>query len=363
MAAAFPYISEHFTFNASNTWVDTFKRKHRIKQRKITKYVSERDYATMEETLLAAEKFQTQIRGIIAQSDFEENFILNSDQTGCQYNITYNRTYEHKGVKTVFVKKKNLHKISHSYTAQYTLSASGKIIPFVFLCMQETSGFFGPIVAKNIEKLTEEYKNVTITCSKSGKLTTELYKKFLKSIISPYVQKNKFLFIIDSWGGQINPALYDEIFEGEKGEATCTLKVIPPKCTPLCQPCDVYFYRQVKNFLKRLQNAPTLLQEQREIASREDAIKLHSLILHQLSAPVFIPMIKYAWFASKLSSDRSIFLNVNEVCFPTSLLKTKCACQKVGFVKCSWCEIVLCFNCFFYVYHPKVCKIKEKDNE
>ncbi|GFT34770.1 hypothetical protein TNCV_618121 [Trichonephila clavipes] len=35
----------------------------------------------------------------------------------------------------------------------------------------------------------------------------------------------------------------------DKGIPTCTMKVIPPKCTtPLVQPCDVYFYRQVKNF-------------------------------------------------------------------------------------------------------------------
>ena len=66
--------------------------------------------------------------------------------------------------------------------------------------------------------------------------------------------------------------MHDELFEDSYGEATCTLKIIPPKCTPLCQPCDVYFYRQVKNFLKRLQNAPALLKEQREIASREDAV-------------------------------------------------------------------------------------------
>ncbi|XP_067212474.1 uncharacterized protein [Linepithema humile] len=359
VTAAFPYISKQFTFNASGPWVDKFKKRHKIKQRQITKYVSEKDCATMEETLKAAEKFQTQIRAVIPQ--FEEDFILNTDQTGCHYNSTYNVIYEHKGIKTVLVKK-NLNKVIHSYTARYTLSASGKIIPYVFLCMQEPSGIFGPLVKKNIDKFSDEYKNVIVTCSKAGKLTTELYKKFLTSIISPYVKKNKFLFIIDSWGGHTNPALYDEIFEGEKGEATCTLKVIPPKCTPLCQPCNVYFYRQVKIFLMRLQNAPiTLLQEQREIASREDAIKIHSLILHQLSAPIFVPMIKYAWFASKLTSDRAIFLNVTEVCFPTSLLGKKCTCEKVAFVKCSWCKSVLCFICFFDRYHPKVCKTLQHD--
>lgn len=104
MAAAFPYITEQFTFNACSSWVDNFKRRHRIKQRKITKYVSEKDCVTMEQTLEVAEKFQTQIRAVVQL--FQEDFILNTDQTGCQYSSTYNRTYEHKGTKTVFVKKK-----------------------------------------------------------------------------------------------------------------------------------------------------------------------------------------------------------------------------------------------------------------
>ena len=46
--------------------------------------------------------------------------------------------------------------------------------------------------------------------------------------------------------------------------------------------------------VKKIQNASDLLKEQREIASCEDAIKIHSLTLHQLSASVFEKMIEYA---------------------------------------------------------------------
>ena len=101
---------------------------------------------------------------------------------------------------------------------------------------------------------------------------------------------------------------------------TCTIKVIPPKCTPLCQPCDVYFYRQVKNFIKRLQNCSILIEQKREITSREDCIKIHSIVHHQLSAPIFENMLRYAWFASKLTDEREVFMNVNEVCFSLDIL-------------------------------------------
>jgi len=97
------------------------------------------------------------------------------------------------------------------------------------------------------------------------------------------------LLIIDSWGGQTDNIMHDDVFENESGEATCTLKFIPPKCTPFCQPCDVYFYRQVKIIIKILQNSSALLKDEREIASREDAIKINSIVHHQLRAPIFPP--------------------------------------------------------------------------
>lgn len=174
------------------------------------------------------------------------------------------------------------------------------------MCLQELTNKFGPIVSKTVEKLEAEFKNIVVTCSKSGKLTKMLYTEFLQKILVPYVKNEKFLLIIDSWGGQTDCTLHDEIFENEAGEATCTLKIILPKCTPLCQPCDVYFYRQVKILIKRMQNAPALLKDKREIASRIDAIKIHSLVHHQLSASAFSPMLKYAWFAAKLIQEREI---------------------------------------------------------
>jgi hypothetical protein len=54
----------------------------------------------------------------------------------------------------------------------------------------------------------------------------------------------------------------------------------------MCQPCDIYFYRQVKDVVKKIQNASDFLREQWKTASHKDAIKIHSLTHHQLSAPV-----------------------------------------------------------------------------
>lgn len=248
-----------------------------------------------------------------------------------------------------------MNKVTHSYTAQYAITLSGQLLPTVFICLQESTGTFGPRVQKTVNEFCKIYTNVIVTSSKSGKLTRNLYTKYLQESLHPYVKQEPFLLLIDSWGGQTDGSLYDEIFQNAEKQTTCSLKIIPPKCTPLVQPCDVYFYRQVKNFIKRLQNSSHLIEQNREITSREDCLKIHSIVHHQLSSPVFENMIKYAWFASKLSDDREIFMNVNEVCFQVENLKKACECKNSAFIRCARCFITFCFLCFYDQYHCGNC--------
>ena len=148
--------------------------------------------------------------------------------------------------------------------------------------------------------------------------------------------------------------IYDEIFHNQE-LVTCTVKIIPPKCTAICQPCDVYFHRQINNFILKIQNCSYLVAQQGEISSREDSIRIRSLIHHQLLAPIFQEMIKYVWFASKLSDQRDFFQNVNEVCFPFDKLKEPSACLNVASISCSKCQLNLCLVSFYDNYHPKNC--------
>ncbi|XP_067214158.1 uncharacterized protein [Linepithema humile] len=206
--------------------------------------------------------------------------------------------------------------------------------------------------AKNIPVL-ECYGNVHVTASKSGKLTKDHFSQFVVSIIKPYCNDNKFLLILDLWAGQTDPAHFNSVFTDDDGNCSSTVEIIPPHRTPYCQPCDVYFFRQVKNFVQRIQNSVEVLQQNRQLSSREDAIKIHSLIHLQLSAAVFTDMIKYAWFASKLILQRNVFGNVNEICFPPDL--NKCVCGIPLFIHCANCRKFICFKCFYDVYHSTDC--------
>lgn len=69
-----------FEFKASERWVKKFKSIHAIRQRKITKFVSQRETATLEEILKSAATFGTQALKLIPK--FNKNFVINTDQTG-----------------------------------------------------------------------------------------------------------------------------------------------------------------------------------------------------------------------------------------------------------------------------------------
>lgn len=345
-----------FRFVASSTWLTDFIKLYRISNRRVTRYISKKEIKSPDEIMNSAIQFQTLIQSI--SPEYNADFIINTDQTGCEYRTNVFRTYTHKGEKLVEISIGDLNKVTHSYTAQYSLTKSGKLLEKVFVCLQEPGDTFGVRVKKEVDELLQLCKNVNIVCSKSGKLTSYLYEQYLQTVIKPYVGNNRFLMLVDSWGGQKNIYTYNEIFTDDESKPTCNLQIIPPKCTPICQPCDVYFYRQVKIIIKRIQNCPDILigGEKIELNSRYDAIRIQSLTHYILSSPKFKNMIQYAWYASKLASEREIFLNVNQLCFPVNIHNLKCLCNKQNsFIKCSWCASNLCFQCFFVNFHPQHC--------
>jgi hypothetical protein len=149
--------------------------------------------------------------------------------------------------------------------------------------------------------------------SKSGKLQKETYEQCLDYVVKSYPKKDKFMPILDSWRGQTNPSLCSEKFVNENDEPTCSLKIILLECTPICQPPDVYFYRQVKNYDAKFQNFLVLIAANCALSAREDCIKMHAFIHHQLQAPVYL--ITYAWYAGKLTKACEVFCSVNQAAF------------------------------------------------
>lgn len=332
-------------FQASESWLLLFKNRHGICSRKITNIVTKREISNFDDIKRSEEEFLKKFHEL--SRNYSSKDIVNTDQVGVEKELHSTRTLSFQGEKKTFGRVLSKNATTHSYTIQPTISLDGRVIGPMFLCLQEPKGRMGDIVKRHLF----EPKNVVITCSTSGKLTTSLVKYWRDKVLVPSIGK-KTLLLSDSWTGQNDDNIYQDI--KSVGKAVHRIQ-IPPKTTSDIQPLDKYFNRQIKNLAKKMYNRVALDQLDVNLYERNNIIKLVSLIHNQLSAPIFKNMILYSWFASGyLKKDPSPFQNVNDVCFPNSKTYQICQtdhCDESVFIWCSWCSKKLCFNHFFIQYH------------
>lgn len=240
---------------------------------------------------------------------------------------------------------------------------AGDIMGPVFICLQETSGKLGPRVSSDIENYLPP--NVKLTCSASGKMSTSLNEYFIQQQIVPNVSKN-FLYIVDSWGGHTNIDSYAKFFGEANDMPEITLKIIPAKCTPLAQPLDTTFHRQLKYLAREILSGLEIFVNTYDINSednwntRKGVIKLQSLLHFQLVAPIFKPMIQYSWYSSGLTNYKPQFQSAKEVCFSyeeTDPLHCEMPnCREQRFLKCSNCRKCICIHHLWIEFHLDFCE-------
>jgi hypothetical protein len=332
----------NFNFKASDSWISSFKKKYRIKSRKITKYVTYKLEANEKQKVEKAKLFVQNIKEIAV--NYSPDHIFNSDQSGFNYEITSNRTLSNIGEKDTFVIINSANAISHSYTIQPLISFEGKLVGKLFLCLKELNGKFGPIVENQLFKAN----NVITVCSSSGKLNKELVKVFSHTIVKPNVNKD-FILILDSWAGHNKIELYNDIFT----EYSCNLQIIPPGTTAIIQPADTVLFLQWKYFARKMYNHVLLEDLNIELHLRNSIIKMQSLIFNQLQSPLFYPMLRYSWHKSGYTEERpEKFDTVKEICFEFGLSHCyESNCKEISFINCSICRKILCFTHFFVFYH------------
>lgn len=63
----------------------------------MTKYISSNDHESFENRFASGEIFQRQTSEII--KNYDVDFVINTDQTGCEYRVNVHRTLSHQGEK------------------------------------------------------------------------------------------------------------------------------------------------------------------------------------------------------------------------------------------------------------------------
>ena len=184
-----------------------------------------------------------------------------------------------------------------------------------------------------------------MTCSSSGKLTTSLVEYWRDHVLRPSVTRH-CLLLSDYWPGQRNADIYSVV----KG---CTRLEIPAHTTSRIQLLDVFFNRQWKTIARRIFGHVQLDDIAINLSERNNIIRLNSLIHNQLSSYLFVPMIKYSWFASGyIDQHPRSFQTVIDICFDVgSNFCPQRSCNLFSFIQCSYGRKFLCFENFFEAYH------------
>ena len=191
-------------FQASITWLLEFKKHHGICSRKITNIVTKSEINNFDDIKRLEEELLQQFHQL--SEKYLPKQILNTDQVGIEKELHSTRTLSIQGEKKTFGSVLSRNAATPSYTVQPTISLDGKLVGLMFLCLQEPNDRMGDIVKRNLF----EPKNVVITCSSSGKLTSSLVKYWRAKVLVPSIGK-KALLLSDSWSGQNDESIYHDI--------------------------------------------------------------------------------------------------------------------------------------------------------
>lgn len=342
-------------FVASSSWCDSMKKKIRISSRKVTKTVSTRQIAKKEDIAKTKKKFLEDFARL--RRFFYRRAIWNIDQTGVEYEQSNKRTLAYTGSRDVYLRVESLAKTTHSFTAQPLLSRDGRLIGKLALCMQETSGNFGPRVQPSVESQERQYGNIRVYASKSGKMSSELMQQWLVEVVEDAIENEPDPLdeyvedaenypmdsedeecvekIVDvtreqcrdgTWMGTFFGVFDDGCLELKKrkafakchrpnvvlvsdswtGQTSFKMKLatrlsgakpltVPAHLTGELQPLDVGFFLQLKKFIRRIAEEALVQSRTSEISDRAGIINLMSLIHNQFQSPAYHDLWTYSW--------------------------------------------------------------------
>jgi len=319
-------------FVASASWVSRFLSSRRLVSRKTTKFVTIKHAADKTALMQKINEFHSKFANI--SSAYPTSQIINYDQMGINREMISPRCLAPKGDKDVVRVVMSKSNLTHSYTCLPIISADGRLSSKLFVCLSEPNGMpqRGHFIAPNLY----------VAHGKSHIMCKSHFDEFLEACVIPFTGA-RTLIVSDSWGPFRDCTQIATHFKDSK---TFDLLTIPPGATALCQPLDLFFNRQFKQFVRLVDDHSRVLGVDQNMGHRDNILKKLSAVFHQFGAPRFMAMIQYAFYCAKLIPNRPLpFLTPPVFCFNVDH-DAVCACGMAPFLICARCDDHLCFDCF-----------------
>ena len=235
-----------------------------------------------EEIKKSADQFVSDVRALFPK--YNEEFVLNIDQSDLEFEIHSNRTLSHQGEKTTLSAVRSINETTHGYTVQSMIRLSGKIVGPIYLCLKEPNGRMSDKIKAHLYNAD----NVVITCSTSDKLTNSLVEYWRDHVLIPSISLSSgSLLLSDSWSGQSDAkGIYKKI----KG---LYRREIPPKTTPKIQPATLKLVFPTRKKCSTLKNhkkcSYIMLECEGENDNRDDAHSQPHTLSHPHPQPHTLP--------------------------------------------------------------------------
>ncbi|EGT51757.1 hypothetical protein CAEBREN_03198 [Caenorhabditis brenneri] len=322
-------------FHPSANWVLSFKKRHKLCSRHIDVLVSNKKIEDSDKLRKSIDDFRKKNFSEMKKRFADDN-VYNIDQTGIKLEPIGGRTITLKGRKRCTRKIQRPSALTHSITLHIAISAGGKLFPKTFLVLHEKK------LPRKFSTIRNKFKYLEIRNTSSGLMNSNLAIDWVKNVFLPKIPK-KCALLCDSWNGfdkmkRIPAIKRKKLF----------IDTIPPGTTSQLQPLDLFFNKQIKEFMKRMSNQIRLYHKKFAIAKRGNLLALYNLMLSRFSAPMFCEMIKMAWFRSGYSTAHpKPFSTPAKFCFTIPEDKLRCdnsRCRKESFILCAHCRKTKCFS-------------------
>ncbi|CAF1504101.1 unnamed protein product, partial [Rotaria sordida] len=202
--------------------------------------ITTKQVTSKEEVQHSADEFVSTVRNLLPK--YNPDYVINTDQSGIQLEFYSTRTLSFKGERSTAINVRSKNATTHSFTVQPCVRLSGKLVGPLFLCLKEPAGY----LSENVRGRLFKAPNIVVSCSKSGKLTTDLVKFWRDNVLLPSIASHHTLLISDCWPGQSNiTGIYDNINKLYRLE-------LPKHTTTQIQPLDLFYNNQHKYIARRM---------------------------------------------------------------------------------------------------------------
>ncbi|CAF2057276.1 unnamed protein product [Rotaria magnacalcarata] len=130
--------NSNLIFEASEHWLRVFKHRHRICSRKITKLVIRHHAENTNAIIESADSFVRDAKR--EMQNYACEVVLNTDQVGLELELHLSRTLSYEGEKATMARVRSKNATTYSCTIQPMISAAGKLVGPLFLCLKESKG-------------------------------------------------------------------------------------------------------------------------------------------------------------------------------------------------------------------------------